>query len=687
VHRRLACYLGLALSCLSGCDAETADGGPSGGAFALGGGGSGGEAGPSGGNGGTMIAGGDCPADVELPAAARLPNVTGVMRGVTVRIRFDPRQEAADYRVYALPSPDDVAGDVIANATFRCAGDYALPHTPTEDEPFPQSYAIRTRIATPVEGFTRSADDAVLGYVFTTAGEGRAPVYALGEPALDADSPDDCYFQRYTESRVKRYVMSETERDSLLASRYRDDGIAFYVPTDDAADTRPIQFASEHAIYVAPGAELDQRAANGEALSAAFLVHASAVEGAEPLYRVRYEPVCARAHDELVATVARFEKAYTQGAHPIPELHWSGVTGPMTLVIEALDEQCPFQGLLSPMSRPAQTTVFETFSIDYPPFLTIDQIRALDPDGALFVNGQGDTSNRPHAVARACITIPAPELEPADFRYDGSSDAFGEAVSTDFQSWHLESDALNVDLYFTETNEWAIGSMLGELWMPHADWAADTNGKVRVTPKQLGALSADTFLHVTAEVDILSSERRYPQIIVSDQPSPVQTNLVNGVSLIFQPKGQVQVPLVGQIQLCDHRSWDVNNQCPEWELHKREDHIAPHLELGDLAGGDMTVFWDIYVSTKRAYMLTNGVPYGCVELPADRLQEGPATITFGDVLYHSSVDLAEWYPFYSQHMQTVTNRHFSNLTFTSDMPAPSWDETRFPCVPASGLGI
>jgi hypothetical protein len=91
------------------------------------------------------------------------------------------------------------------------------------------------------------------------------------------------------------------------------------------------------------------------------------------------------------------------------------------------------------------------------------------------------------------------------------------------------------------------------------------------------------------------------------------------------------------------------------------------------------------VSTSRVYLYTNGVPYGCADFPAGKMKAGPGTVTFGDSLYHSGVDLEAWYPFHKAKLQTQTSRHYSNLAFTSGAAAPPWDESIVPCVPASGL--
>src|SRR5258708_28553730 len=91
-----------------------------------------------------------------------------------------------------------------------------------------------------VDGVMRTMADATLGYVYVTAGAGRVPVYALGDSAANADN--DCYFQRWAASRVKKYVTSDSERTMLLAQSWLDDGIAFYVPAA-GANTRPVYTA------------------------------------------------------------------------------------------------------------------------------------------------------------------------------------------------------------------------------------------------------------------------------------------------------------------------------------------------------------------------------------------------------------------------------------------------------------
>jgi hypothetical protein len=59
---------------------------------------------------------------------------------------------------------------------------------------------------------------------------------------------------------------------------------------------------------------------------------------------------------------------------------------------------------------------------------------------------------------------------------------------------------------------------------------------------------------------------------------------------------------------------------------------------------------------------------------------GPVTVTFGDVLYHSGVDVpAPPYTFHQMYMSTETRRHLDAIGFKSGVAKPDWDETRLPC--------
>jgi hypothetical protein len=327
--------------------------------------------------------------------------------------------------------------------------------------------------------------------------------------------------------------------------------------------------------------------------------------------------------------------------------------------------------------------------VEYPAFVTPDDIRAGSDTGEVYINGQGSEGAQPTASARACIDVEPVALPEMDFRYGGEPEALSEAENPSFQQFDMDTPTFDVSFLATATDQWTFGGMMGELWTTYADWAANTGGKLRATPKQRATLDGDTFIHATMEVDAVSSDRRYPQMLISDAEWPVQANLPTSHTVVVQTRGGVGGPTYGEIQFCDERDWDVNNQCPSYDLYVLRDgdteFLAPQHEVNGLTGVDRTIVFDAYVSSERVYLFLNGSPHGCADLPAGRLPAGPATVTFGDVLYHSGVDLEEWYPFHVERMHVTTTRHFANLGFSSGVGAPTWDESRFPCVPADEL--
>jgi hypothetical protein len=652
----------------------------------------GGAAGVASANGGVPNTNGGTP-DTSLPPLPRLPGVRASVTGDSVSITLEqPLDDAVDYRVYALPPNQDISlsadGQVsVKNALYRCAGNRQAPPVALDGQaPLTSGYMKTLVEGQDVNGFTRSLADATLGHVYLEAGAGRLPVYALGDAAPTAENEN--YFMRWTASRVKQYVTSAVERDALLARGFRDDGIVFYVPATESAKTRVI-FTSTDAqarYYFNDGAE----AAVRQGASSAFLALQNAEPGTAPLMRVYYLNLSNTSHDELVAGKARFERARRQGdSLPLYELHWSGLTQPTTLVVEALNPGCPrLPGLLSPLSLPA--------TADHPAWMTLDEARATSPEGALYVNGQFGEDSRPRAIARVFLNDLAPEPPPAldwswGFRADDTLGTFvtepcGDPSGACFQDFRQSSERFDTSFLYVETDRQVLAPLLGELWVMYADLQSGVNGKFRMTPPQKARIDPDTFLHVTMDVNAFTTGRRYPQILISDQDVPVQHQLPNGNSLVIQP--YADWPNVFELQVCDHRTWDVNNQCPFVDLDHtfapddatKELSLLPNAEVGEHVGLDRSTRFEAYVSTTRAYLLLDGEPYGCVDLPATGAPAGPVTVTFGDVLFHSGNDQLQFYGFPRERLYHDTQRHFDNLGFKSGTPAPDWDETRLPCV-------
>jgi hypothetical protein len=651
----------------------------------------------------------DAAPDTKLPPLPPLSNVTAIVGDDSVSIAFDPFAGALDYRVYPLPQDSDVSvgqdgSVVIHDAIYRCAGDRESAPAIVDSSPSIQSDAINTQVDQEmVGGYLRTLASATIGYVYPQPGPNLVPVYALGASNANADTT--CYFARWRASRAKTYTTSDTERQQLLADFARDDGIVFYVPA--AADETTTQIYADvqgdgnpyrNVYYFPDGPEASAHAKK----QPAFFALAGPAPGTLPLMRVYYANECGWSHDELALGQERFDRIYKQGdALPWWSLLWTGITEPTTLVVEALDHGCPFQGLPSAQSIASVAP--------HQAFMTIDDMRATSPTSEVFLNGQhggGDAGAGPlpRAIARSFVTV-APNPHPtmdflATFPPGATPEVFtpvtnGPPSQNCSADWRYQSPTFDAHFICMEggptpgSGLFAFGPVLGELWSTMADNGADTNGKFRLTARQKATLSASSFLHVTMEVDSYSTARRYPQILISDQDAPVQYNLPNGHTLVIQPRGDISGsidwPVDFNLQICNQRPWDVNNQCPQYDLYHVTDasgtvlHLAPNDELGEHASTDHRVLYDVYASSRRVYLFLDGAPYACADLPdAGPPQPGPVTVTWGDVLYHSAVD--HTFAFHAAHMQTETHRHFDNLGFSSGVSAPAWDETRLPCM-------
>lgn len=649
-----------------------------------------------------------------LPPVAALNNVQVAMNGGSATITFDAVDDARDYRVYALPSNDNIqlASDgsvVIPNAVYRCAGTYQTPAVRTDDGGG-QDNGINVRVTTAVGGYTRSLAEATLGYVYTTANAAAdlIPVYVVGNP--DVRSDDD-YYYRYQASREKKYTTSASEYATLVAAGWRDDGIAFYVPKTASAATKPVLananledpvFGARY--YLNQGAELNSRSSS-LGFATAFNVLAAPASGAQPLMRAFYQPAGGRSHDELVVGKANFNRIRYQGLNnPATILHYSGITAATTLVVEALDRGCPFQGTLSSRSVAAQTLSFGTYSIAHPTWSTIADLQTAADHGEVYVNGQFEgIVGRPKAIARAYVNVAPkarPQMDwmstPASFSEAFTTIACGAPDGNCFQHFRQQSNTYDISFLSAETGRWQAGSVLGQLLINYADWAADTNGKVRITVRnQKATITTNSYVHATMEVNSVGSARRYPQLILSDQNIPVQFNLINGRSLVLQTFADY--PSRVDLEICDHVTWEVNQQCPRFIFRHRFNGsgaivgINPFPEADVyLAAVDAPTKFDLYASSSRAYIFINDKPYGCANLssstgvsPMPLPPTGAATVTFGDALYHSSADdnfnVKMPGGFITRRSGTSTYRHFDNLGFSSGVAAPAWDESKLPC--------
>jgi hypothetical protein len=213
--------------------------------------------------------------------------------------------------------------------------------------------------------------------------------------------------------------------------------------------------------------------------------------------------------------------------------------------------------------------------------------------------------------------------------------------------------------------------------------------------------------------EVPSTGRRYPQLMITTAkvlqpgdvqpldsvplharlgPLPFETDKPPGPerSLIVQTFGGYHEL---QIELCQQRGWGVSAQCPQANIYGAhagnytEDWKQPWLPvpvLGEIAGYDRPVRFDVYASTERVYVFLDDQPAGCAVLPKGGMPEGQVSVAFRGVLYHSGIDESVT-PKDSgqQYLQRFSlshfDRHMDDFGIDRDVPAPSWDESVMPC--------
>jgi hypothetical protein len=746
VHVVLGALATLTLACSSDMKSGDRDGSMGAGAGASGGtqgNPSGGTTGTGGtGNGGSGNVGPVPPPEVEtaLPTLPAMSNVILHPGDHTVTVTFDPFDDAKDYRVYALPADSDVLLDSsdppkllgVQDAVYRCAGTHEAADIAKDSSLSPQynnceAFSV-VDSSEPYEehcgtgpncyptagglgngfgegGYSRKPDEIQLGYVYTVAGDGRAPVHAF----LDTSRASfyDCSAHMWAAARNKRYSADPSEWATLAADGWFDMGTVFYVPETASDATQQVYTTNvprdsvERHYYYLGGAEHDFRTGAGQEAGAAFLTLKAASAPDEhgaatalPLYRVLYSlGFAGHQHDELMVGKARFDAAYGQGQlqqnHSVT-YSWSGDSPPEVLVVEALDQGCPFQGNIGEKSL-AATDLFKQW-------YTFDEIQSSAPNGEMYLNGHY-AGTTPSPIARSFVSLVSEARPAMDFmsKFGARPEVFSEVdiecgsenFGCDAGTLHvLESEDFDVTINGIDNERWNLFDMFGQLWLAYSDAGADIGAHFRMTAKPTATMAADSFLHVSMDMTGMSTARRYPQILIDDDmsnPTWITTRNGSGKVLILQPIGDW--PTDFQVQICDSRPWAVNDQCPHFDmLRVSDERIAPNLEFGDQVSEDDLSRFEIYASTSRAYVFFNHKPFGCVDYDAGQVPNGEVKVTYGDVIYHTGVD--EGYlsklpnGFHHREKLTMGDRHLGNLGFSSGVAAPNWDEATYPCVSA-----
>jgi hypothetical protein len=371
-------------------------------------------------------------------------------------------------------------------------------------------------------------------------------------------------------------------------------------------------------------------------------------------------------------------KTISSKGTPVTAIEWPEIKEGETVVVEALDGGCPFQGHMA--SRAAPKGEFSQ------PFVTPDQARD-ETTGELFINGQHDPESRPQPIARGFACLKPGDVAKMDFWEDFSNfDEEPRIVKTSESggtNYIMETEKFDIQFMLLEQGAYGFGAVDSQLWVAYADWGADVGAKFRLSPKgHRYALSDTTFVHATMAVDSVATFRRYPQIFISTGQFPIQDNLEDSVSINLEAFGDGLLIA----EFCDHAYWDVNEQCPVFVNPNVSDDETPRIT--GKAAVALPSRWDLFVSSQRAYVYFDSEPWACIDLPDGAFKAGDEVgVTFGDVLYHSGADEeindepgpSVW-QFHSKYQSTETRRVFDDIGFSGAVAEPEWDESEIPCL-------
>ncbi len=660
--------------------------------------------------GGLTCTAGAClrPGENGLPPLPRIDNVKVTVRGDTAIVDFEPVAGARDYRIYPQPSASDVLvgenGEVVVkNAIYRCAGQHIRV-----DREFDDIKQYDRSLAGDVFGYKRTEQESVLGYVYLTPGTDRVPVYRLADPNLRGGYVWEYNAPPAKEFNAAEYVTSATERSALIAKGYRDDGIAFYVPSNASRPVyrRQMAQAPYATLFYVDGPEGSSRgtAASAE-VATHFSVLADQAAGAVPLYRIFYG--WANDHDVLAAGDANRAVALHQGNTPVSSLAWSGLKGDTTLVIEALDAGCPFAGsYIGAMAAPGSSRIGTTL-----PTIPLDKARL--PTGEVFVNGQFEPTSRPKPIARAFVNVsplPDPTMDwYLSFNPDTPWPAMDELIHDGNGNVVLRNAKMSLEFPSTVDDAYSYGPLLGQFLV-----GATTS--IRMVARGVDAKLSDTdYLHVTMSTTLPSTQRRYPQIWITETPEVTPSEVPHSYDVPlesrlgpfpFENKGPgpydtivVQPFSVDhelQIEVCDNRGWGVSQQCDRANLHGWHAGMEGNLGwessvkwtpvpvLGEVTGVDRPVKIDVYATTSRIYVFAEDKPAGCAIVPNGMLKAGSRRVMFGTSGYHIEIDESvvpdhAAHPYWHRYHQSHVERAFDDLGISNAAPLPAWDHNLIPC--------
>jgi len=445
----------------------------------------------------------------------------------------------------------------------------------------------------------------------------------------------------------------------------------------------------------------------------------------------------ARVQDAIVFCAGYFQHndVWSGERELVRAVEVNGIPTDATIVIEAVDQTCPFTGIMGNSHQvitPINPGIEDDQMHDFY-FYTREEIEAAY--GALIVNGHGGNGSLtglpadeipPRVLARTTVRTVVDPNSPAPVAtfFDGFEDSQPLAFLRDAN----EHDRTQNGMIF-QNDKWTgytFGAERSQMFIENgqfhslnADWAQDIFSQNYLTPRTLATLDDETYVHATFEVHGNPTGRRYwwffmcgaDEVGQTFGADDVLTNEIINTPFFYQPDGR-NPSMSGwncvQVFPRDGFPYDLapSNERPQTDISvivnrsgqgERDSVVNPSPNQygldwtprafyrtldanGQFAGPVMDdqqliaprARYDIYVRRDRVLFFVNGELRVCSDFPDAALTMAEAAVGFGQVLYHSAAERLE---FFAEHNDRSGQMYYREITPFFD--ARTWDNMGF----------
>ncbi len=420
---------------------------------------------------------------------------------------------------------------------------------------------------------------------------------------------------------------------------------------------------------------------------------------------------------------------------PVRAIEVTGVTGPVRIVVEALDTTCPFPGVIGREHADIEVTNAALSAADTVPFSVFSEDEVRARYGSHIVNGHrkgtalGAPASDEPARVLARTTVEASPLggpTPVQDFFSGFDDDEDQPVlvgdlpphgRAPFPGKLYENSDFTFTTYAQEHTQFFLDR--GQLHVLLADWEQDVFGSTVAYPKRVAVMSDDAYVHVTFEVASNATARRYWWLSLCGAGSPGATLDEDGRLLgniiqtpfFYQDDGKnpslekwsclqlfprdglanplppsntrpesdlrvmVNVPNAGErdsVRNVSPAQYPSALSARGWYRQMDADGTLTAPILDDQMLIAPKARYDVYVRDDRVIVYVNGEQRLCNDFPGTPLTMAEAAVGFGQALYHSAAERVE----FSRSFNDRTGQRYY-LENTPYVDARAWDNVGF----------